>query len=109
MELNSALSRADGVSEAELQALADYEPAVEFSERERAAFAYAEAITTANTVPEDLFERIRRQFGEDKIIELTATITWEICAAKFNRASEIEGQGICAVPNLRPAAAKVIS
>ena len=31
------------------------------------------------------------------IVELTATITWEICAAKFNRALEIEGQGIGAV------------
>jgi alkylhydroperoxidase family enzyme len=44
-----------------------------------------------------LFERVRRHFTDDEIIELTAIITWEICAAKFNRALEIEGQGICAV------------
>ncbi|MBI3667270.1 MAG: carboxymuconolactone decarboxylase family protein, partial [Acidobacteria bacterium] len=30
-------------------------------------------------------------------VELTATITWEICAAKFNRALEIEAQGVCRV------------
>ena len=68
-----------------------------FSERERIALSFAELITTSNTVDDALFERVRREFTEDEIVELTATITWEICAAKFNRALEIEGQGICAV------------
>ena len=71
-----------------------------FSERERSALAYAESVTTASSVPSSLFENVTRHFTEDEIIELTATITWEICAAKFNRALDIEGQGICAV---RPA------
>jgi len=44
-----------------------------------------------------VFKNIRQQFSDDEIIELTATITWEICAAKFNRALEIEGQGICMI------------
>ena len=39
---------------------------------------------------ENLFAEVRRHFSEDEIIELTATITFEICAAKFNRALEIE-------------------
>jgi len=68
-----------------------------FSEHERAALAYAEAITLANTVSDDIFESVRRLFNDDEIVELTAVITFEICVAKFNRAMEIEGQGICAV------------
>jgi alkylhydroperoxidase family enzyme len=97
MELNSAWSRAHGVSDAELSALENYAASVLFSESERASLAYAETITSANTVPEEVYAAVRRHFSDDEIVELTATITWEICAAKFNRALEIEGQGICAV------------
>lgn len=84
----------------ELHALADPASAALFSDRDRAALAYAEAIACANTVPEQVFENLKAHFTSDEIVELTAVITWEICAAKFNRALEIEGQGICAV---RPA------
>src|SRR5690242_12990419 len=97
MELNSAWSRAHGVSDAELSALENYAASVLFSESERASLAYAETITSANTVPEEVYAAVRRHFSDGEIVELTATITWEICAAKFNRALEIEGQGICAV------------
>ncbi len=61
-----------------------------FSERERAALAYADAIVAAHVVGTELFADVRRHFSEEEIIELTATVTWEICAAKFNRALEIE-------------------
>jgi alkylhydroperoxidase family enzyme len=81
----------------ELDALNDPANSPMFSEGERAALAYAESITTANSVPNDVFRNVRQQFSDDEIIELTATITWEICAAKFNRALEIEGQGICMI------------
>jgi alkylhydroperoxidase family enzyme len=49
------------------------------------------------TVEEELFERVRRHFDEDAVVELTATIAFQICAAKFNRALEIEAQGVCRV------------
>lgn len=94
------MSRAAGVTAEELSALADPARSELFSERERNALAYAEAITLANSVSEDIFENVRRHFSDDEIVELSAVITFEICAAKFNRALEIEGQGICAV---RPA------
>jgi alkylhydroperoxidase family enzyme len=84
----------------ELGALNDPANSPLFSAAERTALAYAESITTARSVPDDLFINLRQHFTDDEIIELTATITWEICAAKFNRALEIEAQGICAV---RPA------
>lgn len=94
------MSRADGVTGEELSALADPARVAAFSDRDRAALAYAEAVTSSNTVPESVFETIKRHFTDDEIVELTVVITWEICAAKFNRALEIEGQGICVV---RPA------
>lgn len=72
-----------------------------FSDREQAALLYAQTLTISSIVPEEVFATIRRQFSADEIVELTAVITFEICAAKFNRALEIEGQGICI---LRPPA-----
>jgi alkylhydroperoxidase family enzyme len=84
----------------ELGALNDPPNSPLFSAAERAALAYAESITTLSSVPDDLFKNVRQHFTDDEIVELTATITWEICAAKFNHALEIEAQGICAV---RPA------
>ena len=86
----------------ELGALNDPANSLLFSERERTALAYAESITTANSVPDVLFGNVAQHFTGDEIIELTATITWEICAAKFNRALEIEGQGICMIHQANP-------
>jgi alkylhydroperoxidase family enzyme len=86
----------------ELGALNDPANSPLFSERERTALAYAESIATASSVPDDLFQNVTQHFTGDEIIELTATITWEICAAKFNRALEIEGQGICMIHQANP-------
>ena len=91
------MGRADGISDAELDALADYARSPLFSERDRAALRYAKALANGNTVPDELFGIVRQNFTEDEIVELTATITWEICVAKFNRALEIEAQGVCRV------------
>ena len=98
MEVNSAVGRADGIQEMDLAALREYESSAVFSERERAALAYAEQMARSNQVPDELFERLRRHFRDDEIVELTAVAAFEICAAKFNRALEIEGQGLCLLP-----------
>ena len=84
------MGRAAGIGDEELAALGRGAQCSLFSERETAALAYADAITLANEVDAGLFESVRRHFSEAEIIELTATITWEICAAKFNRALELE-------------------
>lgn len=95
MEINSAVGRADGISQEHLAALGAPAGNPAFTELERAALAYAESLATGNRVSDEVFEDMRRHFSEDQIVELTAAVAWEICAAKFNRALEIEGQGIC--------------
>jgi alkylhydroperoxidase family enzyme len=89
------VGRAGGISAENLAALDTYRGHPAFSAREQAALEYAESMTLDTTVAEETFARVRRHFSEDEIVELTAVIAWEICAAKFNRALEIEGQGIC--------------
>jgi alkylhydroperoxidase family enzyme len=91
------VGRTHGLGEAELDALADAASSALFSAGEKAALAYAEAVTGAGGVPDALFQSLRNHFPDEAIIELTAAVTWEICAAKFNRALEIEGQGVCRV------------
>lgn len=97
MEIHSAVGRNDGIGELDLAALSDYNANPVFSEAEQAALAYAESMVVRTAVPDELFVRVRASFSEDEIVELTALIAWEICAAKFNRALEIETQGVCVV------------
>jgi alkylhydroperoxidase family enzyme len=92
------VGRADGLRDEEIAGLADYTGRDNFDRRDKAALAYAEAIATSNTVPDSVFRCVRDNFTDDEIVELTAIITWEICAAKFNRALEIEAQGVCLLP-----------
>jgi alkylhydroperoxidase family enzyme len=89
------------VSVKELGALTDPAQAGTFSGPERAALSYAEAMAIGSSVPGHVYKTVQQHFSADQIVELTAVIAWEICAAKFNRALEIEGQGICAVEPAR--------
>jgi alkylhydroperoxidase family enzyme len=67
-----------------------------FSERERAAIAWAETMTvTGQKVTDELFARLRRQFSEPEIVELTAAVALENFRSKFNVALGIEAQGFC--------------
>ena len=74
-------------------ALADYATSELFDARERTAIEYAERITITNQdVTDELFDRLRQVFSEDEIVELTATIVWENCSSKFNRALRVDSQ-----------------
>ena len=46
-----------------------------YSERERAALAWAEAVTILKdkNVPDEIYDEARRQFSEEELIELTMT------------------------------------
>ncbi|HEX7038167.1 MAG TPA: hypothetical protein VF210_20555 [Pseudomonadales bacterium] len=76
-------------------ALDDWERSELFDQREKAALAYAEAITLSDRDVDDaLFERVRAVFDEPALIELTAVIAWENASSKFNRALRIGAQGL---------------
>jgi 4-carboxymuconolactone decarboxylase len=68
------LSAPEGLSDAECDALADWRNAKTFSARERAALAYADAMTRDITVPDDVFEGLRPHFNERQIVELSVLI-----------------------------------
>jgi len=69
-----------------------------YSASERAALAYAEAMTiTGQKVTDELFAEVRRHFSEAQVVELTAAVALENFRSKFNVALGIEAQGFCIV------------
>ncbi len=84
-----------GVSDEKILALEDYATSPLYDEKERAALEYADRITiTDRDVDDELFDRLRRYFDEDALVELTATIAWENYSSKFNRALRVPSQGL---------------
>lgn len=71
-----------------------------FDEAERLALEYAEAMTRCElTVSDEFAARLRAQFGEQALIELTALIAFQNLSAKFNAALDIPSQGLCRAPD----------
>jgi 4-carboxymuconolactone decarboxylase len=68
------LTGPEGLSQAECDALADWQKSQFFSARERAALAYADAITRDVTVPDAVFDALRPHFDERQMVELTVLI-----------------------------------
>jgi alkylhydroperoxidase family enzyme len=82
-----------GVSEEKIDALADYVNSDLFSQAERLALEFADAMTiTGRDVSDELFARLRVFYDEDALTELTATIAWENASSKFNRALRVPSQ-----------------
>jgi len=79
-----------------------------FTARERVALEYAEVVTTTGaTVAPRLIERLRAEFSEEALIELTALIAFQNLSSKFNAALDIPSQGLCRAPAREaPAAAE---
>ncbi len=70
-----------------------------YSASERAALAYAEAMTiTGQKVTDELFAEVRRHFSEAQVVELTAAVALENFRSKFNVALGVESQGFCVLP-----------
>jgi alkylhydroperoxidase family enzyme len=68
------LALADGVSLDECEALRDWSASDLFSPDERAALAYADAMTRDVAVPDDVFAAVRKHFDERQIVELSVLI-----------------------------------
>ena len=83
-----------GVSTEKLEALNDYATSPLFSDAEKVALEYADAITvTRRDVDDELFARVQRHYDDDTIAEMTMIIAWENASSRFNRAFRIPSQG----------------
>ena len=81
-----------GTSTEKIDALNDHAKSPLFSDAEKVALEYADAITdTSRDVDDELFARL--QHDDDTIAELTMIIAWENASSRFNRAFRIPSQG----------------
>jgi alkylhydroperoxidase family enzyme len=70
-----------------------------FSERERVALDYAEAVTRSDLeVTDELMARVKQQFDVDALVELTALIAFQGISSEFNAALDVAPQGFCRLP-----------
>ncbi len=74
-----------------------------FSDEERAALAYAEAVTLNNAAGTDCaMAELKRFFKDDAIVAITAWIGVQNFSSKFNDALSIPVQGFCQIPPCSP-------
>jgi alkylhydroperoxidase family enzyme len=84
------LAVAEGLTLAECDALADRRAGDLFDARERAALAYAEAMTMSTSVPDDVFAEVRRHFNDRQIVELSVLIGTYIMHNRVMKALAID-------------------
>jgi len=84
LDMHSKDLRATGETEQRLYVLDAWREAPFYSERERAALAWAEAVTklTDGNVPDEIYAEARRQFSEAELIDLTIAV---ITINSYNR------------------------
>ena len=94
MDINTAVCRKQGIPEDKLEALDRYAEHPGFTERERAAIAWAEMVTISpNDISEAQFAELRRHFTDREIVELTAQAAFENFRARVNRSLRIDDDG----------------
>ena len=83
-----------GVPTEKIDALRDYANSLLFSDAEKVALEYADAMTdTSRDVDDGLFARLQEHYDDDTIAELTMIVAWENASSRFNRAFRIPSQG----------------
>jgi uncharacterized peroxidase-related enzyme len=106
IDLNASLLAGHGASDEKLAAVADWRASLLFSTAERAALAYADAMTaTPPAVDDAVFNALQAHFAPPAIVELTAVIAFQNMSARFNTALQAEAYGFCRMP-LPPTAAR---
>lgn len=104
VDFGSMLQRLDGLDVDRLKTIDEYASSPLFDDDERAAIAYADAMTTdPHTVTDEQVADLRRRFGDDGVIELTYQIGVENMRARMYSALGITEQGFssgdaCRVP-----------
>lgn len=99
VDINSSTMLKRGGSETKLKDLSNFRQSTLFTEKEKVALEYTEAITYNNRkVTNELFEMLKKHFTDDEIVELTGLIAFQNLSSKFNSALDIAPQGFCQVP-----------
>jgi AhpD family alkylhydroperoxidase len=89
LDMHSKDARSAGETEQRLYALSAWRETPFFTERERAALAWTEAVTRVSEshMPDETYETVREHFTEKELVDLTLTIVaingWNRLAISF--------------------------
>ncbi len=89
IDMHTKDARTRGESEQRLYGVSAWREAPFYTERERAALAWTEAVTqiSQDQVPDEVYEDVRQQFSEKEIVDLTFAIIaingWNRLAISF--------------------------
>lgn len=104
VDFGTMLQRLEGLDIDRLQHIGEYDTSPLYSDDERAAIAYADAMTeTPTTATDEQVADLERRFGRDGVVELTYQIGLENMRSRMNSALGIHDQGFnsgdaCRVP-----------
>jgi AhpD family alkylhydroperoxidase len=76
LDMHSKDARANGETEQRLYGLEAWRETPYYSDRERAALEWTEALTLVSEshVPDDVYERVRQQFSEEELVQLSLAV-----------------------------------
>ena len=80
----------EGLTPAQVEAVADWKPSKLFSAQQRALLAYTDAMTREIDVPENVFKEIRNHFSERQVVELTMLIGAYNMLTRFLKALKVD-------------------
>ena len=80
----------EGLTPAQVEALADWQTSNRFSEKQRALLDYADAMTRVIDVPDAVFDELRRHFTERQTVELTLLIGAYNMLTRFLKALKVD-------------------
>ena len=96
VDFNSSRVLKHGDRAKQLTALPNFASSPLFSDSEKAALAYAEAMTHSHEeVTESHFASLKNHYDDDAIVELTGLIAFQNMSSKFNAALDLPAQGFC--------------
>lgn len=94
LDIGSALSRYEGVTEDQLREVHRYRSSEAFDETEKLAMELADALTRVpSSVDDELRDRLEARFTPTQLTELVAVIAWENQRARFNQGLGIRPSG----------------
>jgi AhpD family alkylhydroperoxidase len=86
---HAPIARAEGLSEAQLDALPAWNSSRQFDSKQRAVLAFADAMTREVRVSEAVFADVRAHFDKRSIVELAATVGAYNMVSRFLEALQI--------------------
>ena len=86
LDMHSKDLRATGETEQRLYMLDAWRETPLYTERERAALAWSEAVTkiTEGHVPEEIYEEVRKEFSEEELVDLSVAVITINCYNRIN-------------------------